>query len=253
MNLKHRLLILPLVACFPLAPASRAGAVVGATEFTQIANNIELVASYAQHVAQTQAQIQMIGNQLKAYEVQLQNTKQLQGLDWNNAAQLLNGLGNTLQQTEQVAYMAAGQDEAYKTLHTNYQTYANGIPGAGDMAGKYRLWSQYNLDAANRASNAAGLALGDMGNEQARIAALKAAGANPAGQVQAIQAGTALTAELLDQMRELKTLIALQIDTQSRYQRVEEEKTQAAREKSTNVMHTEPHDPSTAKAYGEFK
>lgn len=253
MKTNIRLLIVPLVAFFPFTTSLHAGAIVGATEFTQIANNIELVASYAQHVAQTQAQIQMVANQIKAYEVQLQNTKQLNGLDWNNAAQLLNGLGSTIQQTEQVAYMAAGQDEAYKALHTNYQTFANGTPGAGDMAGKYRQWSQYNLDAANRAANAAGLTLNDLGNEQARIAALKAAGAKPAGQVQAIQAGSALTAELLDQMRELKTLLALQIDTQSRYQRIEEEKKASASEKTANAMHADPHDPSAAKAYGEFK
>ena len=243
-----------IVVVAAMVPAGlRAGAVVGATEFTQIANNIQLGASYTEHVQQTLHQAEMVQNQLNAYRVQLQNVQKLDGISWDNASVLLNNLAQTVQTTQSLGYMFASQDQAYAALHKDYHTFANGIPGAGDMADTYTKWSDYNAAAANTAANAAGLTLQQASDEASRIAALKARGATANGQVQAITAGTALTAEVLDQLRILKNLSAIQMDTQARYQRIAEEKARQEATKGTTVMKMDPVDPTKAKAYGEIK
>jgi hypothetical protein len=54
---KKLIVAVPLVAAIVSATAAHAGAVAGATEPTQILNNIQLVASYAQQPQQTVTQI----------------------------------------------------------------------------------------------------------------------------------------------------------------------------------------------------
>jgi len=228
----------------------RAGAVVGATEITQLANNAQLVAQYAKQAEMVVNQATMIANQLNAYAVMLQNTRQLTGLQWTNATVLLNQLAQNAQTGANVAYAFSAQDTAYTALHQGYAQYAAQSPGTPSAA-TYQAWSAYNLDAANRAANAAGMTFAQASDEQARIAELKAAGASPQGEVQAIMAGNALAAEMLDQLRQLKTLIAQQLDSQARYQRIEEEKRTQDAAGSANVTAAQPTaDPKTAKSYG---
>jgi len=213
-----RALALAGVCAVGLAGRLNAGAVIGATEPTQILNNIQLVAQYAKQVQMVLQQAQMVQNQLRAYALELQNTQVLSGLDWQNATASLNGLAINFQQGSGVAYAAAQQDAAFTQFH---QTFA-----------------QYAAKTA--------------GGEQARIAALKAAGQTPQGQVQAIMAGNALVAEELDQLRTLNRLIAQQMDTEARYHRIEEEKkTQdLAATANANAQPANTPDPKTAKTYG---
>lgn len=205
------------------ASEMRAGAVVGATEFTQIANNVQLVAQYGQQVQMVIQQAQMIQNQLTAFQLQMQNTQQLTGLQWTNATADINQLVQVAQTGANVAYVYAAQDTAYTNLHQTYAQYLAQNPKTPTPA-TYQKWSAYNLDAATRASNAAGMTFAQASSEQSRIDALKAAGSSPQGEVQAIMAGNAFAAEMLDQLRQLKLLIAQQLDSQARYQKIEEEK-----------------------------
>jgi P-type conjugative transfer protein TrbJ len=229
----------------------RAGAVVGATEFTQIANNVQLVAQYGKQVQMVIQQAQMIENQLNAYQLQMQNTQQLTGLQWTNATSDINQLAQIAQTGANVAYVYAAQDTAYTALHQTYAQYLAQNPGAPTPA-TYQKWSAYNMDAATRASNAAGMTFAQANNEQSRIAALKAAGATPQGQVQAIMAANALAAEMLDQLRQLKLLIAQQMDSQARYQKMEEEKKTQDAAALQNVTAPPTGNNATDASYGQM-
>jgi len=144
-------------------------------------------------------QAQMVQNQLRAYALELQNTQVLSGLDWQNATVSLNGLAINFQQGR-----VWHTRRRSKTRHLR-----NSIKPSPSMrrrrrdadAGDLSAMDPYNTDAANRAANAAGLTIAQASSEQARIAALKAAGQTPQGQVQAVMAGNALAAEELDQLR----------------------------------------------------
>jgi P-type conjugative transfer protein TrbJ len=214
------------VCAVGLAGRLNAGAVIGATEPTQILNNIQLVAQYAK-------QVQMVLQQAQ------------------NATVSLNGLAINFQQGSGVAYAAAAQDAAFTQFHQTFAQYAAKTAGMPTPA-TYQQWIQYNTDAANRAANAAGLTIAQASSEQARIAALKAAGQTPQGQVQAVMAGNALAAEELDQLRALNRLIAQQMDTEARYHRIEEEKkTQdLAATANANAQPANTPDPKAAKTYG---
>ena len=64
-----RALALAGVCAVGIAGRLNAGAVIGATEPTQILNNIQLVAQYGKQVQMVLQQAQMVQNQLKAYSL----------------------------------------------------------------------------------------------------------------------------------------------------------------------------------------
>lgn len=245
--------IVPLVAVYLSSPVARAGAIVGATEFTQIANNMELAASYSEQLQHTIQQQQMLTNQLNSYRVQLQNTKKLDRLNWENATQALNQLARNARRANGIAYVFATEDEAFKALHKDYPVFLKEERKNEDLAGIYRQWSTFNTEAATRAANAAGIALTDADAEESRIAALKAAGATADGQVQAITAGNALSAEMLDQMRVLKQLTAQQMEAQARYRLIEQERANQTNAHDAAAMDDPPEEAPDAKAYGAMK
>lgn len=236
-----------------LASPSYAGAIVGATEFTQIANNIELAGAYSEQVTQSLQQQEMLTNQINAYRVQVQNTKRLDELNWANATGVLNDLAKNTRKMNGYAYAFATQDEAYKTLHKDYEKFVHTDLKQADYSKVYREWSAFNTEAATRAAKSAGLALADVDSEASRIEAIKRAGATADGQVQAIMAGNALSAELLDQMRILKQLLAQQIEAQSRYQLIEQEKENKDTAQEAAVMDDADQDLPAAKSYGQMK
>jgi P-type conjugative transfer protein TrbJ len=240
-----------LVIVIALATAGKieAGAVIGATEITQLLNFGQLSAQYAEQVEMVVKQAEQIQNQLNAYALQLQNTQQLTGLQWTNASADINELAQIAQTGANVSYTYAAQDTAYTALHHSYADYLAQNPAAPTPA-TYQQWSAYNLDAATRAANAAGMTFAQASDEQSRIAALKTAGANPTGEVQAVMAGNALAAEMLDQMRQLKLLMAQQMDSQARYQRIEEEKKAQAAAAIQNVSTPPTNTGTTDASYG---
>lgn len=232
---------------------ARAGAAVGATEFTQLANNAELAASYTEQLRHTMQQQQMLSNQLNAYRVQLQNIKKLDGVNWENASGVLNQLAKNVRRSNGLAYAFATEDEAFKALHRDYEALVRTDYKNETLAETYRQWSRFNAEAATRAAKSAGIAMADAESEAARIQALKAAGATAEGQLQAITAGNALSAELLDQMRVLKQLLAQQIEAQSRYQLIEQERLNKQTAQDAAAMDDGPDGPPDAKGYGKMK
>jgi P-type conjugative transfer protein TrbJ len=254
MKTKRTALILLVAATAALGRQGlRGGAVVGATEFTQIANNAELAASYSEQLQHTMQQQQMLANQLNAYRVQLQNIKKLDGLNWENASGALNQLARNVRRANGLAYAYATEDETFKALHRDYDAFVKTEYRNSTLAETYRQWSKFNAEAATRAAKAAGIAMSDAESEEARIRALKAAGATADGQLQAIMAGNALSAELLDQMRVLKQLLAQQIEAQARYQLIEQERTNKQTAQDATAMDDGSDDAPEAKGYGKMK
>ena len=241
------------VATLVVANYGFAGAVVGATEFTQIANNVELAASYTEHVQHTVQQQEMLVNQLNAYRIQLQNVKKLDAANWEGATSALNQLARNVHTADQLGFAVANQDEAFKALHKDYDAFEKAQPANASMSALYKDWSKFNSDAAARAASTAGITLQQAESEDARIRALRAAGATADGQMQAITAGNLLASEMLDQVHILNRMTAVQMDTQSRYQLIEAENANHTTAHDAAVMDDPEESDPKAKEYGAMK
>ncbi|MGL4209457.1 MAG: P-type conjugative transfer protein TrbJ [Candidatus Adiutrix sp.] len=181
------------------------------TNLEQLSNLINI---YREAIEQTQQQIALVQNNIKQYENMLQNTKNLpsqmlnemQG-KFSELAQLTNNL--SLQKGD---YMAMGQvfDEIYPGL----DLIKSMAGGDGDISIE-ELWYKWSAEsdrAAQATFQLTGSQLKDLTeNSGALDQHINNLLATPEGQMEAIQAGNSLAAVQIAELRELRLLMATNI------------------------------------------
>ena len=175
---------------------SFAGAVAGATEPTQILNNVQLVLQYAQ-------QVTMVENQLK-------ELASLPGQVWGSAQQDLSALTQVVSAGQALSYTMQNVDQQFKQQYPGYQSGTN-------YSGSYQTWSNNTLDNVRSALNAAGLQSSQFATERSALSAIQAMANNPTGQTQAIQAGAMIASQTVDQLQKLRQLMMAQMQSQDTY------------------------------------
>ncbi len=195
-------------------PASAGGGVpgvpVGATEITQIANNVELVASVAKQAQQVSNQLIQIQNQIQAYQNMVTNTLNIPNQIWSQANGLLSQLVSVVNQGQALAFSATNIDSLFKQKYPGYTP-------PQDFGAAYQNITNSTLDSVRTALNAANLQSKDFTTEQGALDAIKAQSQSAQGRLQAIQAGNSIAMAQVDQMRKMRALQMAQMQAQSAY------------------------------------
>jgi len=210
----HKQLIVALVVAALGIGDANAGAAVGATEFTQIANNVQLVAAYGEQAQQTVHQFNM-------YQKMLQNLKQSvpsalldqQALQlWNNAnmTQTFRNLQTLVVNGQKVNYSLATQDQTFKRLHPGYTSTFNAKDG-------YQDWSDDTHAAVQNALAVAGVQSDGMQTEQDMVRELQSRSQSADGQLSMLKAGNDIGVAMIGQMQQLRQLQIAQMTAQSHY------------------------------------
>lgn len=197
-----------------LASNAYAGAVVGATEFTQIANNLQLLASYGEQAQQTV-------HQFNTYQKMLQNLKQSvpsvlldqQALNlWNsqNMTQTFRNLRTIVQNGQQVSYSLATQDQLFKRLHPGYGS-------AFNSKDSYRDWSDNTHAAVNNALAVSSVQADSIDSEQDMIRELQSRSQSADGQLMMMKAGNDIGVAMIGQMQQLRQLQMAQMTAQGQF------------------------------------
>jgi P-type conjugative transfer protein TrbJ len=200
------------------AAGANAGAVIGATEPTQILNNIQLVMSYAQQAQQTVTQI----NQ---YETMLRNLQNLNPnalvngqaqVLWNNANmnQAFMNLQTVVVNGQSTAYTLQNQNQLFQQAHPNY---FSGNASASNLNSQYSAWSANTQNAIQNSLNLVGAHASNFANEQQLIQQLQTRSQTATGQLQVLQAGNDVGVAMVGQMQELRQLQMAQINAQGQY------------------------------------
>ena len=172
------------------------GAIAGATEITQISNNLQLAMAYAK-------QVQQYSNQLLQYKTMLDN------LIKNPLSLLGPEIGQMISQVGQI--MSAG-----KAIGSNLSQIAKNYGDtfkraeAHSIAENYLKWSATSLDTLEGSLKAAGLHRQKYENETAKLQALFSESQNTGGNLQALQTLSKITVEQIQQTQRLGDLIATQ-------------------------------------------
>lgn len=200
-------------ACAIVAIPVYAGGSVGrATEHTQILNNLQLVASYAEQVEQTVTQISQ-------YQTMLTNLMQLTPSGaLNQAAQKLWADQNMAQAFHSLRRIViAGQSTSY-TLANIDQNFKRMHPGYGakiDYQYAYRDWSDNTLDAVKNATALLTTHADDFESEASMVNLLSSRSQTAQGQLQALQAGNDVGIAMVGQIQKLRQLQMAQIQAQN--------------------------------------
>ena len=217
-------------------PVQAGGAVTGATEFTQILNNSELIAlggqnaeQIANQVQQIGNQIQMIENQISIYENMLQNTLSLPMQVWGEVEQNLSQLQSLVQKGQAMAFSMGNLDDTLKQRFQSYADFAkNGLPDGQSFSTMYQGWSDTNRDTISSTLKAAGYTSDQFATEEDTMRQLRQHSQSAEGQKQALQVGHEIAAQQVEQMQKLRGLVSQQMTMMGTWYQSEQTKSDLA-------------------------
>ncbi|SMF24847.1 P-type conjugative transfer protein TrbJ [Xaviernesmea oryzae] len=202
-----------------LSVPAYAGGVTGqATEWTQLANNAELVSLVGKSAEQVNNQItqisqlaEQIQNQLNIYNNLLQNTAQLPNHIWGQVESDLKSLQNIVAQGQGVAFSMGNIDDVLKQRFQSFSEMKSNLPDGASFSTTYQNWSDTNRDTIAGTLKAANLTADQFSSEESTMSSLRSMSESADGQMKALQVGHQIAAQQVAQMQKLRGLVSQQM------------------------------------------
>lgn len=220
---RRRDLAQPLILAWLLSVSTysqgQAGSVTGAaTEWTQLANNAELVAILESSGLQVDNQLTQIGqlaqqiqNQLQIYQTMLQNTAALPAHVWSEIERDLDRLRSIAEGGQGIAFTMGNADEVLRQRFSSYEHFRSELPDGETFSRSYQAWSQTNRDTIATTLRVAGLTAEQFDDEAETVASLKTLSESADGQMKALQVGHDIAVQQVAQLQKLRSLLSQQM------------------------------------------
>jgi type IV secretion system protein TrbJ len=206
-----------LAIALPL-PARPGGVTGQATEWTQLANNAELVSLVGKSAEQVNNQItqisqlaEQIQNQISIYKNMLQNTAQLPNHVWGQVENDLKNLQNVVAQGQGVAFSMGNIDDVLKQRFQSFSEMKSNLPDGASFSSTYQSWSDTNRDTIAGTLKAANLTADQFSSEESTMSQLHSMSETADGQMKALQVGHQIAAQQVAQMQKLRGLVSQQV------------------------------------------
>ena len=217
MTRKH---LLTVVAILAVSIPATCGVVGGfATEWTQLANNLQLINSYIRQGEQLRQEILMALDMAK-------NTANLPAQVFGPIMSDISRLAGVVQNGRALAYSMANLDAEFRNRFRGYRYNAN------TWFRDYRDWSQTSLDTTLGTLRAAGLQGQQLASEQAVLDRLRAMAQSSDGRMKALQVSNQIMEQQVQQLMKLRQLILADLQSKQAYQATQIQK-QASEEAGT--------------------
>ncbi|MCZ8158711.1 MAG: P-type conjugative transfer protein TrbJ [Rhizobiaceae bacterium] len=202
-----------------VAPCTFAGAAAGpATEWTQLANNAELVGLLDASGVEIDNQLtqitqlsQQIQNQLQMYQTMLQNTARLPSAVWGAVEADLLRLKEIAGQGEGIAFAMANTDQVLAQRFPTYAQLKDERPQGESFAHTYETWSSTNRATIAASLKVAGLTADQFEGEEQTMRSLRLLSETSDGQMKALQVGHGIAVEQVAQLQKLRALFSQQM------------------------------------------
>lgn len=226
-------------------PVNAGGATGQATEWTQLANNAELISLVGKSAEQVNNQIkqitqlaEQIQNQLNIYKNLLQNTAQLPNHIWGQVQNDLNKLQNIVAQGQGVAFSMGNIDDVLKQRFQSFSDMKSNLPDGQSFSTTYQNWSNTNRDTIGGTLKAANLTAQQFASEESTMASLRSLSQSADGQMKALQVGHQIATQQVAQMQKLRGLVSQQMTMMGTWfqsEQAQKDLAQARREKFFNA------------------
>ncbi|MDP3523717.1 MAG: P-type conjugative transfer protein TrbJ [Hoeflea sp.] len=201
------------------SPPALSGTATGAaTEWTQLANNAQLVDLLKSSGLQVDNQLtqisqlaEQIQNQMKIYENMLQNTAQLPEHIWGQVESDLNKLRSIVDQGQSISFSMGNADDVLKQRFQSYADLQAAASNGTDLSSSYAGWSETNRDTIASTLKAASLTADQFDSEESTMNSLRNMSESANGQVKALQVGHEIAAQQVAQMQKLRGLVSQQM------------------------------------------
>lgn len=199
-------------------PAHAGTATGAATEWTQLANNAELVALLESAGVQVDNQLtqinqlaEQIQNQLQIYRNMLQNTAALPLHIWGDVENDLTRLRNIVTQGQAIAFSMGNADDILKQRFESYVDLAANLPDGESFSALYQTWSDTNRDTIAGSLRAASMTAEQFDSEERTMSALRSMSETADGQMKALQVGHDIAVQQVAQLQKLRGLVSQQM------------------------------------------
>lgn len=217
-----RKLIILMIAIFSAQTAVAGGSITGATEFTQIANNIQLVMQYEQ-------QIQHYIRQGQQYATQLQNLQKnplsIMGSDVSN---MVKGIGQIMSAGQSIGGSLAQIDKKFASTFNS--------PTATSFSARFLSWTDASKGTLQGAMQAAGMQRDAYASNSDALRALYDESQSKDGNLAAIQTLSKINAKQVESTMALGDLMATQNIASSTYMAAQTSKEQATLDSNRAIM-----------------
>ncbi|CUX71721.1 P-type conjugative transfer protein TrbJ (plasmid) [Agrobacterium tumefaciens] len=214
----HAVMIAAVVIPVAFPIPTYAGGVTGqATEWTQIANNAELISLVGKSAEQVNNQIKQISqlaeqiqNQINIYNNLLQNTAQLPDHIWGQVENDLKKLQSVVAQGQGIAFSMGNVDDVLKQRFQSFADMKSNLPDGQSFSSSYQGWSDTNRDTIAGTLKAASLTSDQFSSEESTMSSLRSMSESADGQMKALQVGHQIAAQEVAQMQKLRGLVSQQ-------------------------------------------
>lgn len=197
------------------------GVTGGSTEITQLANNVQLVLSYAQQVEQYETQ-------LKQWQLELKNLEQnpLSALG-STTTRIVQGVGDIMSAENSMGSTLSQIDSNFAQKYNS--------PVAANFAQKFKTWSSSSVGTLGAALKAAGLHRDSYATDSDALQALYNRSQSSTGTLSAVQQLSSLTSMQIQQTQKLGDLMASQNVAANTWMLSQTSKEQAAQTTRENL------------------
>lgn len=218
LNPTRTLIAAALLSTSLATPVTSMGSATGlASEWTQLANNIQLSqivalegTSMGLELDQLATQITQLQTQIASYQAILQNLKSLPENFLREALGPLVELRKIGQQAGALAHDAAKMNWFLESGLIKDAGFNQDPINRANLSERFRDWSEQWNNTAQAAIKSAGLSMRDLDDDAKMIDKISARIGNEKGHLQALQVGNELAGALAGQMTDLRGLIAQQ-------------------------------------------
>lgn len=171
------------------------------------------VSKLVEELADMEQELNYLKQQLKSVETINPND-----YDWSNVQNLINQLGETVNQNNALAYSAQDIGTQFQKDYPGYQPPTN-------YTEQYQTWVNTSIATLNGSLQSLGMNANDFTDETNRMEALKQQSQSSVGQTQAIQVANQIAAEQVSQVQLLRQTVTSQANAQAVYyaQQVQQE------------------------------
>lgn len=248
LSFRRRTATVAVLAAFAVgfsAPAFAGSATGAATEWTQLANNAQLVDLLKSSGLQVDNQLtqisqlaEQIQNQLNIYENMLQNTAQLPDHIWGQVEDDLNQLRSIVDQGQSISFSMGNADDVLQQRFKSYAELQTSLPNAESFASTYQSWSNTNRETIASTLKAANLTADQFESEEGTMSSLRSMSESADGQMKALQVGHEIAAQQVAQTQKLRGLVSQQMTMMGTWlqsEQTDKDLAQARREKFFNA------------------
>lgn len=206
-RLSRRAAMLTAAAVFlPGARQAKAGIVGGfATEWTQLANNLQLITTYIRQGEELRQKILMVLDMAK-------NTAELPFQVFGPIMADIGQLAGIVQSGRSLAYSMANLDAEFRNRFRGWGYNARA------WFTDYKSWSQTSLDTTLGTLRAAGLQGQQMQSEEAVLRQLRGMANSSDGRMKAIQVANQIAEQQVQQLMKLRQLILADLQSKQAFQ-----------------------------------